>query len=124
MSQSDHPIDQPSPGLRQAFQATPDLRSPDDLHICPDCSSGLVYPIDWAPVDMRHWRVELRCPECNWERAGLYEQDVLDRFDAILDAGTESLLDDLRLLQRSNMEDELARFTSALERDLITPEDF
>jgi hypothetical protein len=124
MSQHDHNTDQPSPGIRQAAPAVPDLRSPDDLHICPDCDSPLVYPVDWAPVDMRHWRVELNCPECGWERAGLYEQDVLDRFDAILDAGTESLLDDLRLLQRANMEDELNRFVTALDRDLITPEDF
>ena len=108
MPQHDSPIDQPSSGLGRPTPAVPDLRPVDDLHVCPDCTSPLVYPLDWAPVDMRRWRVELRCPECQWQRAGLYDQDVLDRFDSILDAGTESLLDDLRLLQRSNMEDELS----------------
>ena len=35
-----------------------------DLHVCPECSSHLVYPLEWAPVDNCHWRVDLRCPEC------------------------------------------------------------
>lgn len=97
---------------------------PEDLHICPSCDSRLVYPLDWSPVDMCHWRVELRCPECEWTEAGLYEQAALDRFDHILDSGTDSLVEDLRLLQRSNMEHELARFNMALGQDLILPEDF
>lgn len=98
--------------------------APEDLHVCPSCASDLVYPTDWAPVDMCHWRVELRCPECEWAEAGLYEQDVLDRFDQILDAATDALVNDLQRLQRSNMEDELRRFNLALGQDLILPEDF
>lgn len=96
----------------------------DDLHVCPDCSSGLVYPLEWAPVDMCHWRVALRCPECEWSRVGLYEQGVLDRFDEILDSGTDAMVADLRRLQRANMEEELQRFGLALGADLILPEDF
>lgn len=95
-----------------------------DLHICPACGSGLVYPVEWGPVGACRWRVELRCPECEWERAGTYEQSVLDRFDAVLDAATDSLVADLRRLQRSNMEEELERFNLALSGDLILPEDF
>lgn len=94
------------------------------LHVCPQCTSGLVYPLDWAPVDMCHWRVELRCPECEWHQVGLYEQSVLDRFDEVLDAATETMIAHLRHLQRANMEHELERFNKALDRDLILPEDF
>ena len=97
---------------------------PENLHICPSCDSPLVYPVEWAAVDMTHWRVELRCPECEWSEAGLHEQAVLDRFDQILDSGTDSLVEDLRRLQRANMEDELERFGMALNADLILPEDF
>jgi hypothetical protein len=95
-----------------------------ELHICPECSSELVYPLEWAPVDMCHWRVELRCPECEWRRSGLYEQSVLDRFDHALDTGTDTMVTNLRRLQRANMEAELERFNLALANDLILPEDF
>ena len=83
-----------------------------------------VPPLEWAPVDTCHWRVELRCPECEWTSAGLYEQSALDRFDQILDDGTDSLLEDYRRLQRSNMEAEIERFSVALSTDLVMPEDF
>lgn len=95
-----------------------------NLHNCPECNSGLVYPLEWEPVDLWHWRVELRCPECEWQRTAVHGQTVLDRFDDALDAGTNALLNDLGRLQRANMEEELARFNVALTGDLILPEDF
>ncbi len=94
------------------------------LHLCPDCGSDLVHPLEWAPVDMCRWRVELRCPECEWRSVGVHGQEALDRFDEVLDAGTDVMVADLRRLQRSNMEHELARFNLALADDLILPEDF
>jgi hypothetical protein len=95
-----------------------------DLHVCPECGSGLVHPIDWATAGEGHWRVVLRCPECEWSSVGFYEQAVLDRFDQILDAGADSLRTDLRKLERMNMEEELRRFSALLGRDLVLPEDF
>ena len=59
-----------------------------ELHICPECASDLVYPLDWAPVDAVHWRVALRCPECEWRSSASTSRRVLDRFDQVLDAGT------------------------------------
>lgn len=106
---------------------SPSPRNPgtaEDMHRCPACASNLVCPIDWAPVGMCHWRVQLRCPECEWSGTGLYGQDAVDRFDNVLDAATDSLVRDLRRLQRFNMEDELERLNVALEQDLILPEDF
>ncbi len=94
------------------------------LHISPSCASHLVYPTDWAPADRTRWSVELRCPDCEWIGGGVYSQQVVDRFDEALDAGTEQLLDDLTTLARSNMEEQLHRFVTALHADLILPEDF
>ena len=94
------------------------------LHICPACASELVFPTDWAPADRTRWSVELRCPDCEWVGGGVYSQQVVDRFDEALDAGTEQLLDDLTTLARTNMEEQLERFTSALWADDILPEDF
>jgi hypothetical protein len=95
-----------------------------DLHDSPECGSGLVHTTEWEPVDDRHWRVALRCPECEWHSVGLYEQAVLDRFDRVLDAGAASLQADLRKLERVNMAEELRRFTALLSGNLVLPEDF
>jgi hypothetical protein len=99
-------------------------RREGDLHVCPSCSSDLVYPTDWAPASERQWHVALRCPECEWNGGGRYTQEVVDRLDEALDRGTESVLDDLTVLTRANMEDQIDRFAAALESGHILPEDF
>jgi hypothetical protein len=98
--------------------------STDDLTICACCGGDFVYPVDWAPAGETRWRVSLRCPECEWRGGGVYGQHVVDRFDEALDDSMQSVLDDLELLTRSNMEEQIDRFVAALEADLIVPEDF
>lgn len=98
--------------------------SETDLHICPRCGSHLVQPVQWAPLDSKRWRVELRCPDCTWTGGGAYEQHVLDRYDEILDAGVMALMADLERLERANMEEDMQRFLAAIERNGILPEDF
>jgi hypothetical protein len=102
-------------------RARPDA---DCLHVCPACASELVFPVRWAPAGRRSWRVDLRCPDCEWSGGGVYPQPVVDRFDEALDAGTDAMLNDLALLARANMETEAERFASALRGDHILPEDF
>ena len=115
-------------GLEPSVFETPGSRGQrrrrGDLHICPECGSDLVYPTDWAPASERHWQVALRCPECEWNGCGRYSQDVVDRLDEELDHGTERVLDDLNILVRANMEDQIDRFVAALNGDNILPEDF
>jgi hypothetical protein len=96
----------------------------DDLHICGSCDSELVYPVDWDEADDTHWEVVLRCPNCEWTSTGVFEQDIVERFDEELDRGTEALVRDLKCLMQANMEDEIERFVSALHADHIVPEDF
>ena len=95
-----------------------------DLHICPECDRDLVYPVDWEEASVTHWEVELRCPNCEWNEVGTYDQTTVDRFDEQLDAGTEALVKDLRRLVQSNMEAEAERFAAALDANAILPEDF
>lgn len=95
-----------------------------DPHVCPCCASELVYPTGWEPAGADGWRVELRCPNCEWTGAGAYNQDQVDELDRVLDRGTESLLDDLALLYRATMEEEIEQFTAALAYNAILPEDF
>ena len=111
----------------EAFSARkrePGSRVAGDLHICPTCDSELVYPVDWAPASGRQWAVALRCPDCEWREEGLFAQEIVDRFDEILEVGTAQILDDLNLLARANMEDQVDRFVAALEADQILAEDF
>lgn len=95
-----------------------------DLHVCGSCGSDLVYPVEWDEAGATHWEVSLRCPNCEWTGTGIFEQDVVDRFDEELDRGTESLVRDLRRLIHANMEEDIERFVSALDAGHIVPEDF
>jgi hypothetical protein len=95
-----------------------------DLHLCGSCSSTLVYPTEWDEAGVSHWEVTLRCPNCEWIGTGIFEQDLVERFDEELDRGTEALVRDLKRLAHANMEDEIERFTAALAEDHIVPEDF
>jgi hypothetical protein len=96
----------------------------EDLHLCGSCESELVYPVDWEEAGATHWEVVLRCPNCEWSGTGVFDQDIVERFDEELDRGTEALVRDLKNLMQANMEEEIERFVSALEADHIVPEDF
>lgn len=71
----------------------------EELHICRRCDSRLVQPLECAPVDMQ-------------------------RFGARLEQGTDALVEALELLERSNVEREIERFSAALDRNQLTAEDF
>ena len=94
------------------------------LHVCPDCTSELVYPIAWEEADRTRWEVSLRCPNCEWNATDVFEEDDVQRFDETLDRGTEALVADLRQLTRANMEDDVERFIHALDAGHVLPEDF
>ncbi len=95
-----------------------------DLHVCAECTSPLVYPVEWEEAGSTHWEVSLRCPNCEWFDTGTFEQEIVERFDEELDRGTEALVRDLKRLMQANMEDEIERFVHALDADQILPEDF
>jgi hypothetical protein len=96
----------------------------DDLRVCGACESELVYPVEWEEAGETHWEVTLRCPNCEWSGTGVFEQDIVERFDEALDRGTEALVRDLKRMMHANMEDEIERFVHALRGDHIVPDDF
>jgi hypothetical protein len=95
-----------------------------DLHMCGSCGSQLVYPLEWEEAGPRHWEVTLRCPECEAVTVGVFDQETVERFDEVLDEGTDALVSDLKHIMQTNMEDEVGRFVRALEAGHIVPEDF
>jgi hypothetical protein len=110
-------------GASRTTQAT-STDSTTELHVCLTCGSDLVYPVDWAPAAPRQWSVKLRCPDCESHREGVFDQNTVDRFDEVLDDGSQAILDDLTKLSHANMSDDIERFVVALRDDLVLPEDF
>jgi predicted RNA-binding Zn-ribbon protein involved in translation (DUF1610 family) len=94
------------------------------LHVCPRCASETVFPLEWQEAGCEHWEMTLRCPNCEWIGGGIFEQELVERLEEILDHGTEALVRDLKRLTQANMEDETERFVNALGADAILPEDF
>lgn len=94
------------------------------LHVCEQCSSDLVYPVAWEERSGDRWRIERRCPNCEWRDTSEFHQNDVEVFDDILNEGTEDLLVTLRNFARSNMEEDIERLIEAIHLDLIEPMDF
>ena len=94
------------------------------LHICPECNSDLVQPVDWSEAPEDCWNLALNCPNCDWYAEGLYTQEEVRELEDRLDEGLADLLRDLQRLAQANMADQIDRFGLALYADQILPEDF
>jgi hypothetical protein len=94
------------------------------LHVCPECSSELVQPLEWSEAAGDRWELALECPNCWWRHEGLYGREQVAQLEEELDNGLTAILDDLRRLAQANMADEIDRFVGALEANVILPEDF
>jgi hypothetical protein len=82
------------------------------------------FTLDWCEEGPRHWRIVLRCPDCESLREGVFEQSVVETLDDELDRGASALLADLKRITHANMTDEIEFFVRALDADLIIPSDF
>lgn len=94
------------------------------LHVCPECQSQLVQPVDWTEAPNENWELRLRCPNCLWSTEGIYSQGAVEELEEHLDEGLADMLSDLQRLTKANMGEEIDRFLAALQADLILPEDF
>jgi hypothetical protein len=104
--------------------AHPEAEAQQDLHVCVDCQSELVFPIQWDEAGPENWSVLLQCPNCEVFREGVFTQENVELFDEELDRGADALARDYKRIMRANMADEIERFVGALEAGAILPEDF
>jgi hypothetical protein len=120
------PVDEVAPEALEAAPATDDpLAEPhQELHTCLECSSDLVYPVQWEESGTENWSVLLHCPNCDVYREGIFTQDTVELFDEELDRGADALARDYKRLMRANMAEEIERFVGALTAGAILPEDF
>jgi hypothetical protein len=104
--------------------AHPAAEPHQDLHLCVECQSDLVYPVQWEEAGPENWSVLLHCPNCDVFREGVFTQENVELFDEELDRGADVLARDYKRLMRANMAEEIDRFVGALDAGAILPEDF
>ena len=114
----------PVPEAQPKAPEHPPAEEHQDLHVCVECASELVYPVQWEESGPENWSVLLHCPNCEVYREGVYTQENVEEFDEELDRGGDALARDYKRLMRANMADEIERFAGALKADAILPEDF
>ena len=83
-----------------------------ELHVCMECFSELVYPVHWDEAGPENWNVLLHCPNCDVYREGIFAQDTVEAFDEELDRGGDALARDYKRLMRANMAEEIERFAA------------
>ena len=116
------------PASQPARPEHPGIEEPppreDTPQVCPSCSGQLVYPVSWEERVGDTWKLNLRCPDCEWRGSGEFGQRVVEAFDDVLNDGTEAMLNALRSASRANMEADVERFITAMNGDEIEPMDF
>lgn len=116
-------LDNPLPPSLGAGQRQADTAA-EPLHVCFYCAGELVHPVDWSEAGDGHWRILLRCPDCEATREGVFEQTAVESLDDELDHAAGALLNDLQRVTHANMAEEIELFIRALDADLILPCDF
>jgi len=104
--------------------AAPQPTPAEGLHVCPQCGSHLVQPLEWGEGQDGTWEMTLGCPNCHWLTEDVFSREQVDRFEEQLDDGLADMLSDLRRMTQANMAEDIERFVYALDADLILPEDF
>jgi hypothetical protein len=115
-------VDAPAGAERAAEH--PAAEPHQELHVCIECFSELVYPVHWDESGPENWNVLLHCPNCDVYREGIFSQETVEVFDEELDRGSDALARDYKRLVRANMAEEVDRFVGALQADAILPDDF
>ena len=73
---------------------------------------------------MRHWRIELRCPDCEDRGTVVEHQAVVDSFDELLEQGAADIARDLHALARIAIDAEVEQLHVSLASGRLRPEDF
>ena len=98
--------------------------SVNELLSCGECGCDAVQPVEWDGYGPRHWKIELRCPNCEARCTPVVEDDVAELCDRAHQRGADELEMTLVKLTAENAERDIERLRSALANDHILPEDF
>ncbi len=95
-----------------------------DLTCCGRCGCELVHPVGSERVGARHWRVELRCPNCEEGGTIVVEEGVVDRLDLLLEHGMAEIALALCDAVEEHVAREVGDWALRLEGDDVHPEHF
>ncbi len=100
-----------------------DYHDPPRLIVCPLCSWDFVVPVAGEQLD-EGWELVLRCGACGALRELVASDEQVDALCDEIEAGLARLELVVERLHRERREDEIELFAAALERDLISGDDF
>ena len=98
--------------------------SVNQLLNCGECGCDTVQPVEWDGYGPRHWKIELRCPNCEARCTTVVEDDVAELCDRAHQRGADALELTLTQLTAENAERDIERLRFALENNHLLPEDF
>lgn len=98
--------------------------SVNQLLNCGECGCDTVQPVEWDGYGPRHWKIELRCPNCEARCTTVVEDDVAELCDRAHQRGADELEMALTALATENAERDIERLSFALANNHLLPEDF
>ena len=113
---------QSAPGAHRVERR--DIWSPRRSNCVPSATASSSIRSPGTSSSPGRWEIERRCPECEWESTGVHGEADVQRYDALLNEGTDALIEHVEQLAHDNMAAEIERFVAALRDDHITPFDF
>lgn len=102
----------------------PDGPEPRRLTVCPECELDFVIPVDGVEYDECSWLIILRCGACGLRFDRRASDEEVDALCIEIDDGLERLAARADRMNRERMLREVDLFVTALDRDLITGDDF
>jgi hypothetical protein len=110
------------------FEPEDPAKSRDGLQHCSQCDGSLVYPVNWRSFDDTghgvEWELTLRCPSCEFWSCSFHPHAEVEQFDAVLNRGSDAVVDLCERVTRENMQHDVELFTHALQAGHILPMDF
>jgi len=91
---------------------------------CSSCGSLLIHATGRRETGSPVWEVDLRCPDCERQRASYYTRAQLAQLDQELDRAASEIETELGRLEAVHTEEWIALFVHALDLDLIGADDF
>jgi hypothetical protein len=94
------------------------------LDLCGACGEAFVCPVSWSESGPADWWLLLRCGSCGVNREVLASNATVARYDNQLDEGMQEINFAAERLARAAMAAEADTLSVALERNLLTADDF
>ena len=114
-------------GLRRRLRRARGRRlaaSTGRLDLCGACGEAFVVPVTWSESGPADWWLLLRCGSCGSWREVVASNTLVASYDHELDEGMQEINAAADLLARDAIATEAETLGTALQRDLLTADDF